>query len=109
MTQQAKGLRQFVVARQQTRVEQVVVRQTWRLVAPRRLRAKPRHSRLPAGAQAESDWMVVRQVSRFVERRHLRVEVGHWPPAATHPEQRDSLDLVVVVQLLPQPERLCRC
>ena len=108
MTQWAKGLRQFVVARQQTQAEQVVARQVWRLVALQRSRAKPRHLRR-AAQQLESEVRVARPVWRFAARLRLRAEARHWMQAVRQQAQPDFLDLVVVVQLLPQPERLCRC
>ena len=67
MTQRAKGLRQFVVASQQTRAEQVVARQVWRLVALQRSRAKPRHLRR-AAQQLESEVRVARPAWRFAAR-----------------------------------------
>src|SRR5207244_4723123 len=58
VTQTAKGLRQFAVARQQTQVEQVIARQAWR-VEPRS-RATLRHSQRAAGQQLESEEKVAR-------------------------------------------------
>jgi hypothetical protein len=107
VTQWAKGLRQFVVARQQTQAEQVVARQVWRL-ALQRSPAKPRHLRR-AAQQLESKVSVARPVWRFAARRRLRAEARHWMQAVRQQAQPDFLDLVVVVQRLPQPERLCRC
>ena len=108
MTQWAKGLRQFVVARQQTQAEQVIARQIWRLVALQRSRAKPRHLQR-AAQQLESQVRIARSVWRFAARRRLRAEVRDWMQAVRQQAQPDFLDLVVVVQLLPQSERLCRC
>jgi hypothetical protein len=51
--------------------------------------------------------MVGRPAWRFLER--LRVEVTHWPQAATHRAELDSLDLAVLPGLLPRLGRLCRC
>src|SRR5205814_7934076 len=64
VTQWAKGLRQFVMARQQTQAEQVVAQQVWRLVALQRSQAKPTHLRR-AAQQLESAVRVARPVWRF--------------------------------------------
>jgi len=54
------------------------------------------------GPQAESEWVVARQARRFAcAGRRLRAEGRHWPRAATHWAQPDSLNLVVLAPLLP--------
>src|SRR5436305_14812970 len=56
--------------------------------------------------------MVAREAWRFAGGRLFLGEVRYWLRPATHQAELDlldSLDLVAVVQLLPQPERLCRC
>ena len=91
MTQRAKGLRQFVVASQQTRAEQVVAHQVWRPVALQRSRAKPTHLRR-AAQQLESEVRVARPVWRFAARRRLRAEARHWLRAVRQQAQPNSLD-----------------
>ena len=84
MTRRAKGLRQFVVARQQTQPEQVVAHQVWRLVALQRSQAKPTHLRR-AAQQLESEVRVARPVWRFAARlcTPLYVVVNWFRPACT--------------------------
>ena len=82
MTQTAKGLRQFAVARQQTQVEQVIARQAWR-VEPRS-RATLRHSQRAAGQQLESEETVARVAWRPVAPRRSRAKLWHSRPAAMH-------------------------
>ena len=92
MTQWAKELRQFVVAREQTQAEQVVARQVWRRpVALQRSRAKPTHLRR-AAQQLESEVRVARPVWRFAARRRLRAEARHWMRAVRQQAQPNSLD-----------------